>query len=221
MSNSEESTVALADLCDAGKSVLAQPDVNNGKKHTMKIITPNQKNHRHRQPVKIAKDATVIECEREGRVFRMPKRKPTSVTWEPAEPLQCGNCTVELPRLPKMPKKVFCCAAVTELFEGQEEHEAMCHFPHCDKCPICIQARLTARSAFRIDKELTASPTDEYQVSIDLGDHSSHPDCDGNRWIFYGVEGHTDWGHAEPIGSKSSRGQCQPEGLDHTTNGAL
>ena len=27
---------------------------------------------------------------------------------------------------------------------------------------------------------------------------------DGNRWIFYGVEGHTDWGHAEPIGSKSS-----------------
>ena len=80
----------------------------------------------------------------------------------------------------------------------------MCHFPHCDKCPICIQARLTARSAFRIDKELTPSPTDEYQVSIDLGDHSSHPDCDGNRWIFYGVEGHTDWGHAEPIGSKSS-----------------
>ncbi len=122
--------------------------------------------------------------------------------WDRAEGFDdCDWSTVELP---EMQKKVYCCAAVTE-FEGQEEHECSSHFPYSDLCPICIQARLTARSAFRIDKELNPSPTDEYQVSIDLGDLGvSNPDCDGNRWIFYGVEGHTDWGHAEPIGSKSS-----------------
>ena len=225
MSNSEESTVALCDLGDAGKSVLFSPDVNNGKKHTLKIITPNKKKHRKKPAVKINKDATVIECEREGRVFRMPQRKPTVVDWQPDPTAKMkyvdGSKTWKKQKdwdraegfdyfdwstveLPEMQKKVYCCAAVTE-FEGPEEHECSSHFPYSDRCPICIQARLTARSAFRIDKELNPSPTDEYQVSIDLGDLGvSNPDCDGNRWIFYGVEGHTDWGHAEPIGSKSS-----------------
>ena len=132
--------------------------------------------------------------------FEIPGDAPGSKTWKKQKDWDRAEGfddydwnTVELPE--SQAKRLYCCAAV-ELFDGQDEHEKASHFPHCDKCPICIQARLTARPAFRIDKELTPSPADQHEISIDLGDISAHPDCDGCRWIFYGVEGHTDWAHA-------------------------